>query len=107
MLAIPAQLTSLNACFEAADHLVKAAEAEAKALHEDMDASETEDLKVALGAGGTGKGAAGAARGSAGVLKSWSATEITRDPAAARRPGSRAGRPGQLLPRRAAGPGRI
>lgn len=85
VLAIPAQLTSLNACFEAADHLVKAAEAEAKALHEDMDSSETEDLKVALGAGGTGKGAAGAARGSAGVLKELErkqksrATRLQRD----------------------------
>lgn len=85
VLAIPAQLTSLNACFEAADHLVKAAEAEAKALHEDLDSSETEDLKVALGAGGTGKGAAGAARGSAGVLKELErrqksrATRLQRD----------------------------
>ena len=85
VLAIPAQLTSLNACFEAADHLVRAAEAEAKALHEDMDSNETEDLKVALGAGGTGKGAAAAARGSAGALKELErkqksrATRLQRD----------------------------
>ncbi|HTZ43763.1 MAG TPA: DNA polymerase III subunit delta' [Jatrophihabitans sp.] len=85
VLAIPAQLTSLNACFEAADHLVKAAEAEAKALHEDLDSSETEDLKVALGSGGTGKGAAAAARGSAGALKELErrqksrATRLQRD----------------------------
>ena len=85
MLAIPAQLTSLNACFEAADHLVKAAEAEAQGAHDDMDATETEDLKVALGAGGTGKGAAAAARGSAGVLKELErrqksrATRLQRD----------------------------
>jgi DNA polymerase-3 subunit delta' len=69
VLAIPAQLTSLNACFEAADHLVRAAEAEAKAITIELDVTETEDLKVALGAGGTGKGAAAATRGSAGVLK--------------------------------------
>ncbi|HEX2903423.1 MAG TPA: DNA polymerase III subunit delta' [Jatrophihabitans sp.] len=85
VLAIPAQLTSLHACFEAADHLVKAAEAEAKALHQDLDSSETEDLKVALGAGGTGKGAAAAARGSAGALKELErrqksrATRLQRD----------------------------
>ena len=85
VLAIPAQLTSLSACFAAADHLVQAAEAEARALHEDMDGTETEELKVALGAGGTGKGAAGAARGSAGVLKELErkqksrATRLQRD----------------------------
>lgn len=85
VLAIPAQLTSLSACFEAADHLVRAAEAEAKALHQDLDSTETEDLKVAMGAGGTGKGAAGAARGSAGVLKELErkqksrATRLQRD----------------------------
>jgi DNA polymerase-3 subunit delta' len=85
VLAIPAQLTSLNACFEAADHLVKAAEAEAKALTDDLDVAETEELKVALGAGGTGKGAATAARGSAGALKELEkrqksrATRLQRD----------------------------
>ncbi|MGI8665224.1 MAG: DNA polymerase III subunit delta' [Jatrophihabitans sp.] len=85
VLAIPAQLTSLNACFEAADHLVRAAEAEARALTDDLDSHETEDLKVAMGAGGTGKGAAGASRGSAGVLKDLErrqksrATRLQRD----------------------------
>ncbi len=85
VLAIPAQLTSLNACFAAADHLVQAAEAEAKALHQDLDTSETDELKVALGAGGTGKGAAAATRGSAGALKELErkqksrATRLQRD----------------------------
>jgi len=85
VLAIPAQLTSLNACFSAADHLVQAAEAEARALHQDLDSTETEELKVALGAGGTGKGAAAAARGSAGALKELErkqksrATRLQRD----------------------------
>ncbi|MDT0262161.1 DNA polymerase III subunit delta' [Jatrophihabitans lederbergiae] len=85
VLAIPARLTSLNACFEAADHLVKAAEAEAKALTDDLDVTESDELKVALGAGGTGKGATGAARGSAGVLKELEkrqrsrATRLQRD----------------------------
>jgi DNA polymerase-3 subunit delta' len=85
VLAIPAQLTSLNACFEAADHLVQAAEAEARALTSDLDASETDELKLALGAGGTGKGAAAAVRGSAGALKDLErrqksrATRLQRD----------------------------
>jgi DNA polymerase-3 subunit delta' len=69
VLRIPARLTSLHACFEAADHLVKSAEAEAKALTVELDVTEAEELKVALGGGGTGKGAAAAARGSAGALK--------------------------------------
>jgi DNA polymerase-3 subunit delta' len=85
VLAIPAQLTSLNACFEAADHLVQAAEAEARALTLDLDVSETDELKLALGAGGTGKGAAAAVRGSAGALKDLEkrqksrATRLQRD----------------------------
>jgi DNA polymerase-3 subunit delta' len=85
VLAIPAQLTSLNACFEAADHLVQAAEAEARALTRDLDVSETDELKLALGAGGTGKGAAAAVRGSGGALKDLErrqksrATRLQRD----------------------------
>jgi DNA polymerase-3 subunit delta' len=69
VLAIPASLTSLRACLEAADHLVSAAEAEAAAQSAGLDASETEALQTALGAGGTGKGAATAARGMSGALK--------------------------------------
>jgi DNA polymerase-3 subunit delta' len=85
VLAIPAQLTSLNACFEAADHLVKASQDEATALTDDLDATEAEELKVALGAGGTGKGAAAASRGTAGALKELErrqksrATRLQRD----------------------------
>jgi DNA polymerase III subunit delta' len=69
VLAIPASLTSLRACLDAADHLVSAAEAEAAALSGELDAGETEALQTALGAGGTGKGAATAARGMAGAVK--------------------------------------
>lgn len=85
VLAIPASLTSLSACFAAADHLVKSAEAEAKALTGEMDSVETEEMKIALGAGGTGKGATSAARGSAGALKELErkqksrATRLQRD----------------------------
>ena len=69
VLAIPASLTSLRACFEAADHLVSATEAEASALSAELDAGETEALQTALGAGGTGKGATTAARGATGALR--------------------------------------
>ncbi len=69
VLAIPASLTSLRACLEAADHLVGAAEAEAAALSAELDTGETESLQVALGAGGVGKGAAASFRGAAGALK--------------------------------------
>jgi len=69
VLAIPASLTSLQACLDAADHLVGAAEGEANALSAELDAGETESLQVALGAGATGKGVAASVRGAAGALK--------------------------------------
>jgi DNA polymerase-3 subunit delta' len=69
VLAIPASLTSLQACLEAADRLVGAAEAEAAALSAGLDAGETESLQIALGAGATGKGVAASVRGAAGALK--------------------------------------
>jgi DNA polymerase-3 subunit delta' len=85
VLAIPATLTSLNACFEAAEHLVRAAEAEAKSVTGELNIAEADELKIALGAGGTGKGAAAAGRGSAGALKDLErrqksrATRVQRD----------------------------
>jgi DNA polymerase-3 subunit delta' len=69
VLAIPRLLTSLSACFTAAEQLVAAADAEALASLEGVAERETVELQQALGAGGTGKGAAAASRGSAGALK--------------------------------------
>jgi DNA polymerase-3 subunit delta' len=69
VLAIPASLTSLAACLDAADQLVGAAEAEAAALTAELDAVETESLQVALGAGAEGKGVAASVRGAAGALR--------------------------------------
>jgi DNA polymerase-3 subunit delta' len=69
VLAIPASLSSLRACLDAADHLVGAAEAEAAALSAELDVQETESLQVALGAGGTGRGVAASVRGAAGALR--------------------------------------
>jgi DNA polymerase-3 subunit delta' len=69
VLAVPASLTGLAACFTAADQLVTAAEEEAAAVSAELDAPETEALKLALGAGGTGRGVAASVRGSAGALR--------------------------------------
>jgi DNA polymerase III subunit delta' len=55
--------------FAAAEELVAAAETEAKSLTEDRNEAETEELRTALGGGGSGKGTATALRGSAGALK--------------------------------------
>jgi DNA polymerase-3 subunit delta' len=69
VLAVPRRLTGIGACFDAANALIAAAEAEAIASVEDLDAKERSDLETALGSGGTGRGAAGAIRGAAGQLK--------------------------------------
>jgi DNA polymerase III subunit delta' len=69
VLAVPRRLTGVGACFDAANALIEAAEAEAVATVSETDAAERSALETALGAGGTGKGAAGAARGVAGQLK--------------------------------------
>jgi DNA polymerase-3 subunit delta' len=84
VLAIPASLTSLGACLEAADHLVGAAEAEAAALSAELDAVETESLQVALGYGGTGKGVAASVRGAAGALKDLEKRQRSRSTRAQR-----------------------
>lgn len=69
VLAVPRRLTGVGACFDAANALIEAAEAEAVATVSETDAAERAALETALGAGGTGRGAAGAARGVAGQLK--------------------------------------
>jgi DNA polymerase-3 subunit delta' len=69
VLAIPASLTSLRACVQAADRLVAEAQSEAGALSSTRDSDETAALQTALGAGSTGKGTATAVRGMAGAVK--------------------------------------
>jgi DNA polymerase III subunit delta' len=69
ILSLPATLRSIGAVFSEADDLISIAKGAAKSASEQRDAAELEELKMALGAGGTGKGAAAAARGSAGVLR--------------------------------------
>jgi len=85
VLAIPLRLTSVGAAFAAAADLVKAAEAEATATTEELDAPERDALKKAFGEGSTGKGVATAVRGAAGALKELEdrqksrATRVKRD----------------------------
>ena len=70
--------------YAAVEELVAAADAEARALTLGRNEVETEELRVALGAGGTGKGTAGALRGSAGALKDLEKRQKSRATRASR-----------------------
>lgn len=70
--------------YAAAEELVAAAEAEAVALTAGRAETETEELRTALGAGGTGKGAAGAMRGAAGAIKDLERRQKSRQTRASR-----------------------
>ncbi len=70
--------------YGAAEELVTTAEAEAKALTAGRNETETEELRTALGAGGTGKGAAGAIRGAAGAIKDLEKRQKSRQTRASR-----------------------
>ncbi len=69
VLAVPGRLTGLGPALAAAAALVKAVEAEAAAIADELDGSEQEALRRAFGEGSTGKGVAKAVRGSAGAIK--------------------------------------
>ncbi len=69
VLALPAGLRSISDVFVEAGDLLATAKSEARSVADRRDGAELEELKTALGAGGTGKGAVGAARGTAGVVK--------------------------------------
>ncbi len=68
VLKVPAQVDSLGQALRAAATLVRAAEAEAAAVTEELDGPEREALRRAFGEGSTGKGVATAVRGAAGAL---------------------------------------
>ncbi|MGP4054547.1 DNA polymerase III subunit delta' [Mycobacterium sp. 4D054] len=70
--------------YAAAEELVATAEAEAKALTEGRNEAEAEELRTALGAGGTGKGTAGTMRGAAGALKDLEKRQKSRQTRASR-----------------------
>src|SRR6195952_1480337 len=68
-LSLARDAATPSRAYAAAEELVKTAEDDAKAMTGDRNDVETEELRTALGAGGTGKGAVGALRGAAGALK--------------------------------------
>ncbi|MDQ2740233.1 MAG: DNA polymerase III subunit delta' [Actinomycetota bacterium] len=68
-LSLPGALRSMADVFTEAAELIATATGEARSVAERRDGAELDELKTALGAGGTGKGAVGAARGTAGVVK--------------------------------------
>lgn len=69
-LRLPGEVGDVGRALRAAQSLVDAAAAEAKAMSDALDAKETEELKVALGYGqGKGSGTARGVAGSAGILK--------------------------------------
>ncbi|MCW2558905.1 MAG: polymerase delta subunit [Mycobacterium sp.] len=70
--------------YAAAEELVATAEDEAKALTGERNEVETEELRTALGAGGTGKGTAGALRGATGALKDLEKRQKSRHTRASR-----------------------
>ncbi|MBE1550226.1 DNA polymerase-3 subunit delta' [Mycobacterium sp. OAS707] len=70
--------------YAAAEELVATAEAEARALTEDRNEAETEELRTALGAGGTGKGTTGTLRGATGAIKDLERRQKSRQTRASR-----------------------
>ncbi|MEU3774726.1 DNA polymerase III subunit delta' [Streptomyces sp. NPDC032472] len=67
VLKLPLRIDDVGGCLKAAQELVDAAAEDAKALAEEVEVKETEELKAALGAGaGTG---GRMPRGTAGVMK--------------------------------------
>ena len=86
MLRLPARVTGLGPALSRRRRaLVKAAEAEAAAVTEELDVPERDALRKAFGEGSTGKGVAKAVRGAAGALKDLEdrqksrATRLKRD----------------------------
>lgn len=83
-LALARDAATPSRAYAAAEELVAAAEAESRALTVDRNEAETEELRTALGAGGTGKGAAGALRGSVGAIKDLEKRQKSRQTRASR-----------------------
>jgi len=83
-LALARDAATASRAYAAAEELVAAAEAEAVVLTADRAEAETEELRTALGAGGTGKGTAGALRGAAGAIKGLERRQKSRQTRASR-----------------------
>ena len=70
--------------YGAAGALVASAEAEARAITADRDETEVEELRTALGAGGTGKGTAATMRGVTAAIKDLERRQKSRQTRASR-----------------------
>lgn len=69
VLSVPLGMRGFGEVFTAAGGLVRAAESEATAANESRNEAEKEELRTAMGAGGTGKGTASATRGANAAIK--------------------------------------
>lgn len=83
-LSLARDAATPSRAFTAVDELVAAAESEARDLTTERAEAETEELRTALGAGGTGKGTAGTLRGTAGVIKDLERRQKSRQTRASR-----------------------
>jgi DNA polymerase-3 subunit delta' len=69
VLRIPASLRRMSDVFACADDLVRTAESEAAGVSGERDQAEKEELRIAMGGDGTGKGAAAANRSANAAVK--------------------------------------
>jgi DNA polymerase-3 subunit delta' len=83
-LSLARDAATPSRAYGAAEELVAAAEAEALALTVDRNQAETEELRTALGAGGTGKGTASTLRGATGAIKDLERRQKSRQTRASR-----------------------
>jgi DNA polymerase III subunit delta' len=83
-LGLARDAATRSRAYAAAEGLVAAAEAEAQVLTAGRDEAETEELRTALGAGGTGKGTAGALRGATGAIRDLERRQKSRQTRASR-----------------------
>lgn len=78
VLQLPMVMHNPGRAFPLADQLVRAAEQEAVARNTESEEREVEELRTALGAGGTGKGTAAASRGASGAVKELERAQKSR-----------------------------
>ncbi|MGO4445388.1 DNA polymerase III subunit delta' [Mycobacterium sp. 2YAF39] len=83
-LSLARDAATPSRAYAAAEELVATAEAEAVSLTVDRNEVEAEELRTALGAGGTGKGTAGTMRGATGALKDLEKRQKSRKTRASR-----------------------
>src|SRR5699024_8111027 len=77
-LGPPMAMHNPSRAFPLADQLVSSAEKEAQDRNSESDEREVDELRTALGAGGTGKGTASAGRGATGAVKELEKSQKSR-----------------------------